>query len=109
MTTTHVVLIVLGALALLYAAFGLPRRKRVAPMSSQAQTGQPAQHGEPAPESGLTAVQWADLSEVHAALARGEMVPAVKAYREATGASLLDAKRAVDRLIEGGPATAGKP
>lgn len=44
-----------------------------------------------------------DLEEVHEAIRLGKTIQAVKAYREATGATLLDAKQAVDRLTEGGP------
>ncbi len=43
-----------------------------------------------------------NLAEVHEAIRRGETIRAIKAYREATGTSLVEAKQAVDRLTEGG-------
>jgi ribosomal protein L7/L12 len=39
-----------------------------------------------------------DLGAVEALLAQGRTVAAVKAYREATGAGLVEAKTAVDRM-----------
>lgn len=41
------------------------------------------------------------MQDVHAAIARGEKIRAIKIYRELTGADLLAAKDAVD-LIESG-------
>jgi ribosomal protein L7/L12 len=38
------------------------------------------------------------LQEVEALLRRGKTIEAIKAYREATGAGLREAKEAVDRL-----------
>lgn len=38
------------------------------------------------------------LAEVAALVRAGQHVPAIKKYREATGAGLLEAKQAVDRL-----------
>lgn len=38
------------------------------------------------------------LAEVEALLRRGKTIHAIKAYREATGADLREAKEAVDRL-----------
>jgi ribosomal protein L7/L12 len=43
-----------------------------------------------------------NLAEVHETIRRGETIRAIKAYREATGTSLVEAKQAVDRLTEGG-------
>lgn len=40
-----------------------------------------------------------DLPEVAALLAKGELVAAVKAYRELTGAGLREAKDVVDRMV----------
>lgn len=37
-------------------------------------------------------------SSLHVAIAEGRMVEAVKIYRKATGAGLLEAKRAVDAM-----------
>lgn len=42
-----------------------------------------------------------NLAEVYEAIRRGETIRAIKAYREATGTTLAEAKHAVDRLIEG--------
>jgi ribosomal protein L7/L12 len=41
------------------------------------------------------------LEQVEALVAQGKTVQAIRAYREATGADLVEAKQAVDRL--GGP------
>ncbi len=100
MTITHVALIVLGLLALLYAYFGMSRSRLAS--RKRAPEGSLDQQSliEPEPASASE-----DLGEVHAALARGEMVVAVKAYRDATGAGLLESKQAVGRLVEGGSAT----
>ncbi|MGV9560698.1 hypothetical protein [Streptomyces sp. NPDC003401] len=38
------------------------------------------------------------LAEVAALVHAGQHIPAIKKYREATGAGLLEAKQAVDRL-----------
>jgi ribosomal protein L7/L12 len=38
------------------------------------------------------------LKQVEALLRRGKTIEAIKAYREATGAGLREAKEAVDRL-----------
>ncbi len=42
-----------------------------------------------------------DLAEVHRAVAAGEKIRAVKAYREATGTDLAAAKSAVERMQRG--------
>ena len=47
------------------------------------------------------AVTGPELVAVQEHLARGEKIAAVRAYREATGAGLADAKHAVDRLERG--------
>jgi ribosomal protein L7/L12 len=39
-----------------------------------------------------------DLAEVAALVRAGQHIPAIRKYREATGAGLLEAKQAVDRL-----------
>lgn len=49
-----------------------------------------------------------DLTEVHAAIARGEKIRATKIYRELTGADLRTAKDAVDRIVHGRHQTASK-
>ncbi|MBE1488151.1 hypothetical protein [Plantactinospora soyae] len=41
-----------------------------------------------------------DLPEVLRHLKEGRKIPAIKAYREATGESLRDAKNAVERMAE---------
>lgn len=38
-----------------------------------------------------------DLDDIRALIARGEVIAAIKAYRARTGASLADAKNAVER------------
>lgn len=42
-----------------------------------------------------------DLTGVHGALADGDDIRAVKAYREATGVDLISAKRSVERMQRG--------
>lgn len=42
-----------------------------------------------------------DLAEVHRAVVAGQKIRAVKAYREATGADLVTAKRTVERIQRG--------
>lgn len=42
-----------------------------------------------------------DLAEVHRAVAAGEKIRAIKAYREATGTDLATAKSAVERMQRG--------
>jgi ribosomal protein L7/L12 len=37
-------------------------------------------------------------NDIHALVQRGELIEAIKLYRERTGASLLEAKQAIDRL-----------
>lgn len=51
-----------------------------------------------APTPGLSPEQ---LAEIEAIVADGEMIEAIKRYRELTGASLATAKRDVDRLRPG--------
>lgn len=41
------------------------------------------------------------MQDVHAAIARGEKIRAIKIYRELTGADLRAAKEAVDRIESG--------
>src|SRR6056297_1517591 len=60
------------------------------------QQGAPAPVGEPESESDT--VDAATLDEVREQLARNRKVEAIKAYREATGCELVDAKRAVERI-----------
>jgi ribosomal protein L7/L12 len=47
-------------------------------------------------------VQEPHLERVQALLGQGKTIQAIKAYREATGADLREAKEAVDRLNERG-------
>lgn len=99
MTITHVVFIVLGLLALAYAYFGMSRSRLAARKRAPEASVEQQSRIEPTP------APTADVNEVHAALGQGETVSAIKAYREATGVGQLDAKQAVDRIAEGGPAT----
>lgn len=46
---------------------------------------------EPAPASPLA-------PDIHALVQRGQVIDAIKLYREQTGASLVEAKQAIDRL-----------
>ena len=96
MTTTVVVLgLVVGALSvvLLLAAAALRARdRRVAPLAViERRLAAIMDHlgvAEPEP----------DTSGVAAYVAAGKTVEAIKLYREQTGASLLDAKNAVDEI-----------
>jgi ribosomal protein L7/L12 len=57
-----------------------------------------------APLSGLQSPASDELEQqVRSLLDRGEKIEAIKLYREATAASLLDAKNAVEALERGGP------
>lgn len=51
-------------------------------------------------ETQTDTVQQPDLSEMYHQLERGAIVDAIKAYRNATGASLKEAKAFVDELQE---------
>ena len=53
---------------------------------------------DPPPPPGLPAVGADPLAEVRALAASGQKITAIKRYRELTGASLGDAKDAVDRM-----------
>ncbi|MFI5844023.1 hypothetical protein ACIA8K_30435 [Catenuloplanes sp. NPDC051500] len=46
-----------------------------------------------------------DLGRVEAALARGDRMAAIKTYREGTGAGLIEARDAVDRIGRGNKAS----
>ena len=46
--------------------------------------------------------EW-DMQDVHAALAEGRKIEAIRRYRKITGAGLRDAKLAVDALEDGRP------
>ncbi len=48
------------------------------------------------------------MQDVHAAIARGEKIRAIKIYRELTGAGLRTAKDAVDRIESGQEPDGGK-
>lgn len=48
------------------------------------------------------------LEGIKARIAAGDWIEAIKRYREATGAGLAEAKRAIDRMAEGGPPEGGR-
>lgn len=52
---------------------------------------------DPMPSDGTTPV----IQDVHAAIASGQKIRAVKIYREVTGTDLLTAKNAVDHIARG--------
>lgn len=97
MDTVNAIIVVLFVAAVVLLASSVTARRhaetRLALRRLETRVDQLLQTAGLAPEE--------DLAEVHRAVAEGEKIQAIKAYREATGADLVAAKSAVERIERG--------